>query len=340
MDMPLVSVIISTYNEEKYIADSINSILDQSYKNIEVIIVDDASTDKTVDLIKSIKSDKIKLFVNATNKKLAHNLNFAISKANGEYVARMDADDISRKDRIITQVDYLEKHKDIDIVASYAKTFGDSKIVKKSPCTDEGIKTELLFTNPICHPTVMFRKSSLDFQYDESCAAGQDYELWTRLVDKKKFHVINKILLDYRVIKRQKEFIYLELQKKSALKAKKHLFDKLFLYDSNENWNKFKLLIDVDFFDFQPKTEGQMKSIIGFANQLIEVNRKEKVFNEQELMKSLSTIVFQQWYLSLFNTNVSTDVFMKSAYRMALKQEKVLTKMKVLYKIIKKNVIK
>ena len=201
---PLVSIIISTYNEEKYILKSINSILNQSYKNIEIIIVDDASTDKTVKLIQNINSDKIKLYVNNTNKKLAHNLNFAISKSNGKYVARMDADDISRKDRIKNQVDYLEKHKDIDIVSSFAKTFGDSKITKKSPCSHEGIKATLLFTNPICHPTVMFRRSSIDFTYDERCAAGQDYELWTRIVDNKRFNVINKVLLNYRVIKRQR----------------------------------------------------------------------------------------------------------------------------------------
>lgn len=205
MDKPLVSVVMSTYNEEKYVLDSINSILNQTYENIEIIIVDDASTDNTVSLIENIATDKIRLYINDTNKKLAHNLNFAIAKARGKYVARMDADDISRRERIRTQVEYLEKHKEIDIVASYAKTFGDSDIIKKSPCTHEGIKATLLFTNPICHPTVMFRKSSIDFVYDESCAAGQDYELWARIVECKKFCAINEVLLDYRVIKRQRK---------------------------------------------------------------------------------------------------------------------------------------
>ena len=82
MKEPLVSVVISTYNEEKYILDSINSILHQTYENIEIIIVDDASTDNTVRLIQGIKNNKIRLYVNDTNRKLAHNLNFGMSKAN------------------------------------------------------------------------------------------------------------------------------------------------------------------------------------------------------------------------------------------------------------------
>lgn len=337
MEEPLVSVIMSTYNEEKYILDSINSILNQTYENIEIIVIDDASTDNTVSLIQNVQTDKIRLYVNDINRKLAHNLNFAISKAKGKYVARMDADDIARKERIRTQVDYLEKHKNVDIVASFAKTFGDSNIVKKSPCTHEGIKTTLLLTNPICHPTVMFRKSSIDFVYDESCAAGQDYELWARIIDKKIFNVISKILLDYRVIRRQRNFNYLRLQKDSALKAKQHLFDKLFPCDKNEYWDEFKMLIDVDFADFQPKTQNQMKQIVEFSDHLIETNKIKEIFDERELIKALSTIVFQQWYLSLLKTDVSSDIFLKSNYVGALKQEDFLMKMKVIYKMGKRK---
>ena len=337
MKEPLVSVVISTYNEEKYILDSINSILQQTYENIEIIIVDDASTDNTVRLIQGIKNNKIRLYVNDTNRKLAHNLNFGMSKAKGQYIARMDADDISRKERIKAQVDYLEKNIDVDVVASFAKTFGDSNIVKKSPCSHEGIKAAMLFTNPICHPTIMFRKSSIDFVYDESCAAGQDYELWARIVDKKIFNVISEVLVDYRVIKRQRNSNYLRLQKESALKAKKYLFNKLFPCDKNNFWDTFCLLVDVDFSDFQPKTQAQMKQIVAFADHLIETNKKEDIFDEREFIKALSMVVFQQWYLSLLKTDVSSDIFLKSNYVGALKQEDFMMKMKVLYKVCKRK---
>lgn len=336
MREPLVSVIISTYNEEKYILESINSILNQTYKNIEIIIIDDASIDNTVSLIQNIQTEKIRLYINDTNKKLAHNLNFAISKAKGKYVARMDADDISKKERIKIQVEYMEKHKDVDVLASFAKTFGDSKIVKRSPCSHEGIKAALLFSNPICHPTVMFRKESIDFTYDEKCVAGQDYELWTRIVGRKKFNAISNVLLDYRVIERQRNSNYLQLQKESALKAKYHLFKQLFPCDKNDYWDEFKILTDVDFADFRPKTQKQMQRIIKFSDYLLEINKKENMFDENELKKALSTVIFQQWYLSMLQTDVSPNIFLKSKYVGALISENFLVKMKVIYKIGKR----
>lgn len=337
MKEPLVSVIISTYNEEKYIIDSINSILNQNYKNIEVIVVDDASTDNTVNLIKNLKNDKIKLYINDVNKKLAYNLNFAILKSNGKYIARMDADDISRKNRIKIQVNYLESHKETDIIASFAKTFGDSNIIKKSLCSYDEVRATLLFTNPICHPTVMFRKSSIDFTYDERCVAGQDYELWSRIIDRKKIEILNEVLLDYRVVKRQRNPKYLQIQKENGLKARKYLFDKLFefSYDKDKYWEIFKLLIDIDFADFKPKTQKQMENLIKFSDYLLEENRKKKVFEEKTFKKALEKIIFWQWYLSISKTDISSDIFFKSKYISALKRQNVLIKLKVLYKILK-----
>lgn len=337
MKEPLVSVIISTYNEEKYIIDSINSILNQNYKNIEVIVVDDASTDNTVNLIKNLKNDKIKLYINDVNKKLAYNLNFAILKSNGKYIARMDADDISRKNRIKIQVNYLESHKETDIIASFAKTFGDSNIIKKSLCSYDEVRATLLFTNPICHPTVMFRKSSIDFTYDERCVAGQDYELWSRIIDRKKIEILNEVLLDYRVVKRQRNPKYLQIQKENGLKARKYLFDKLFefSYDKDKYWEIFKLLIDIDFADFKPKTQKQMENLIKFSDYLLEENRKKKVFEEKTFKKALEKIIFWQWYLSISKTDISFDIFFKSKYISALRRQNVLIKLKVLYKILK-----
>lgn len=337
MKEPLVSVIISTYNEEKYIIDSINSILNQNYKNIEVIVVDDASTDNTVNLIKNLKNDKIKLYINDVNKKLAYNLNFAILKSNGKYIARMDADDISRKNRIKMQVNYLESHKETDIIASFAKTFGDSNIIKKSLCSYDEVRATLLFTNPICHPTVMFRKSSIDFTYDERCVAGQDYELWSRIIDRKKIEILNEVLLDYRVVKRQRNPKYLQIQKENGLKARKYLFDKLFefSYDKDKYWEIFKLLIDIDFADFKPKTQKQMENLIKFSDYLLEENRKKKVFEEKTFKKALEKVIFWQWYLSISKTDISSDIFFKSKYISALKRQNILIKLKVLYKILK-----
>lgn len=139
------------------------------------------------------------------------------------------------------------------------------------------------------------------------------------------------------MIKRQRNSNYLRLQKESALKAKKYLFNKLFPCDKNNFWDTFCLLVDVDFSDFQPKTQAQMKQIVAFADHLIETNKKEDIFDEREFIKALSMVVFQQWYLSLLKTDVSSDIFLKSNYVGALKQEDFMMKMKVLYKVCKRK---
>lgn len=340
MQKPLVSVIISTYNEEKYIAESIRSILRQDYPNIEIIIVDDASTDDTVRIIREMKSDKIRLYINEENKKLAHNLNFALSKANGKYVARMDADDIARKNRISEQVLYMEQHLDVDLIAAYAKTFGDSSILKSAPSQHEDIFAELLFTNPICHPTVMLRKSTIDYLYDESCAAGQDYELWARIIGNKKFHVLDKVLLNYRVINRQRNTQYLKKQKQSAIKAREHLFYLLYDREEQDEWNQFLRLIDIDAYDFKPKSNQEMEGLLQYASSMIERNKEKKVFEENAFWKALARILFYQWYASLLVTDITGEVFLHSQFSRIIKEQPLLMQVKVFYKVFKRKMSK
>lgn len=114
----LVSVLIPVYNVEKYVFEAINSILNQTYKNLEIIIVDDCSSDKTYEIILEMakKDKRIKIFKNKENKKICYSLNFAFNMSNGYYIARMDGDDISLLDKIEKQVKYLEENKKIDLV--------------------------------------------------------------------------------------------------------------------------------------------------------------------------------------------------------------------------------
>lgn len=340
MENPLVSVIISTYNEEKYILESLESILSQSYTNLEIIIVDDASTDNTVNLIREKKSSKIQLYVNESNKKLAHNLNFAMGIAKGKYIARMDADDIAGKDRIYEQVEYMEKHPDIDVLASFAKTFGDSSILKSAPCEHEDIFAEMLFTNPICHPTVMFRTSTMDYLYDETCAAGQDYELWARIISQKKLHVLDKVLLNYRVINRQRKAEYLQLQKQSALKARTHLFYLLYDREEQDEWNQFLRLIDIDAYDFKQKSNQEMEGLLQYASSMIERNKEKKVFEENAFWKALARILFYQWYASLLVTDITGEVFLHSQFSRIIKEQPLLMQAKVFYKVFKRKMSK
>ena len=195
-----VSVIMSVYNRENYIKSSLESLLCQTFKDFEIIIIDDCSTDKSVEIIESYSDNRIKLIKNKENKGITYNLNRAIELSQGEYIARMDDDDICLPNRLECQVKFLDKHKKVDLVCSQALFFGD----KEGPTSllinnCNYIKNYLCYRNIIVHPSVMFRKSS-DIRYDENYIKAQDSEAWFRefVINGKNVAYISKPLLNYR----------------------------------------------------------------------------------------------------------------------------------------------
>lgn len=159
---PLVSVIIPCYNAEKYIEQAVHSIIKQTYKNLEIIVTDDCSTDKTFEILQRLAKEdsRIKLYKNETNLKIVKTLNNQISQVNGKYIARMDADDISLPKRIEKQVEFLENHTDYGFCGTNAYHIDENgKTIGKSvlPETFEDNKFFLKFYSTFYHPTVMIR---------------------------------------------------------------------------------------------------------------------------------------------------------------------------------------
>lgn len=204
-----VSIIMSTYNVEGYIIDCLESILKQTYNNFEVLIVDDNSSDSTVKTIESViqKDARVKIInVNSINQGLTKNLNKLIQNSTGEYIARMDADDICEPNRLEEQVKFLEENKEISVVGSIAYQINDEghkkEDYRKVPLTHEEITKTILTVNPMIHPSTMFRKEKIlnIGGYNEDYRTAQDYELWFRCIaNNLKLANINKPLLQYRV---------------------------------------------------------------------------------------------------------------------------------------------
>lgn len=198
MTNPQISVVMPTYNAEKYIAEAINSILSQTFIDFEFIIINDASTDSTKEIIKSFQDSRITLINNEQNRGVAKSLNIGIAAAEGKYIARMDADDISLQQRLQTQFDFMEQHPDIDICGSWMETFGDNKCIIKVPKKHNDIKDELFFSCSMLHPTVIFKKN-LNLQYSSDFPRAEDYDLWCRKINELKFANIPEILMYYRI---------------------------------------------------------------------------------------------------------------------------------------------
>src|SRR5258706_2603318 len=189
------------FNASGTVLEVVQSILTQTYQSLEVIIVDDGSTDDTLERIQSFQDPRIQIIGNERNRGLINSLNDAMSRAQGEYIVRMDADDVSLASRIAVQFEFT-KRVGCDISGSWIKKIGTAKGVVKYPLQHEDIRIALLFGNPIVHPSVFFHRRLLDekqFHYDLEWRHVEDYELWTRLMDKYMFATLNKPLLKYRI---------------------------------------------------------------------------------------------------------------------------------------------
>ncbi|EKP4442247.1 glycosyltransferase, partial [Vibrio alginolyticus] len=202
---PLVSIILPAYNAEKYIHQSLKSCLEQTYSNLEIIIINDGSTDLTLDIINSFKDERIHV-ISRENKGLICSLNEGIDYAKGELICRMDADDICMKDRVNEQVEIF-RDSSIDVVFSGALLIDDngSNICKAwvGKSTKE-IISRIDWYNTIYHPTVMMRKESLKIVggYKHNKKLYEDKDLWIRFIKNgNKFHFLNKELIKYRLSK-------------------------------------------------------------------------------------------------------------------------------------------
>ena len=178
-----VSVLMPVYNAASFVREAIESILVQTFSDFELIIINDGSKDETVRIVSEFRDSRIELFQNETNRGVAATLNKGLSLAKGEYIARMDADDICVKTRLACQVDYLDNNPDIGIVGSWVRLFGDQlPLIEKTPVGSDVLSAYLVFDNPIFHPTVMYRRSLIDdgLAYDVQYNRTEDFELWTR----------------------------------------------------------------------------------------------------------------------------------------------------------------
>ena len=202
--MPKISVVMSVYNGGKYLQEAIESILTQTYSDFEFIIIDDCSTDDSVNIIESYDDRRIRLIRNKHNLRLPASLNKGIKMATGKYIARMDADDISMPDRFDKQVTYMEAHSEVVAAGGSFQAIdenGNNLYIHHST-TGEKLAKYCLMPSPMAHPTVMMRRDVIvanNLFYDEQYSSAQDYDLWQRINKKFKIDNLPDILLRYRI---------------------------------------------------------------------------------------------------------------------------------------------
>ncbi|MBD2362800.1 glycosyltransferase [Anabaena minutissima FACHB-250] len=203
--MPSITVLMPVYNGEIYLREAIDSILDQTFQDFEFLIINDGSTDSTREIICSYDDPRIRLIDNDCNLGLTRSLNKGLKLAEGEFIARQDADDVSEPERLAKQVAFLETHPEVALVGTWYKDIDpQGKLIEKRnlPCNSTQIRWEILFYCPFVHSAVMFHKNSIAEQigfYNEAYSYAQDYDLWWRIARRLQIVNLNEYLVNLRI---------------------------------------------------------------------------------------------------------------------------------------------
>jgi len=203
MEDPLISVIIPVFNGEKHLKESVESVLSQTYQNWELIIINDGSTDNTEKVILNQTDKRIRYFFNETNMGIIYSLNRGLDEAKGEFIARLDADDIALPFRLEKQIKFLTGNKEYVLVGSYFHTIdaaGKYLQMVTFPDNDRDARSYLLLHNCFCHSSVMMRAAVIkELRYDPEYQICEDYDLWYRISGKGKISNIPIFAALYRL---------------------------------------------------------------------------------------------------------------------------------------------
>lgn len=220
------------YNGERYVAKAISSLLKQTLENFELIIVDDGSTDATSEVISSFNDSRIIVLGKQKNTGIVNALNAGLRESRGEFIARADHDDLSRRNRLALQVRFLRSHPDIVAVGSFALTIGRTvPWIKRPPTIPPRVKMSLAFTNPFVHSSVMMRRDSVESlgrnPYRNEFPLTEDLDLWERLGNLGNLGNLDKYLVSYRIHKEQVSRVASNEQEASVKAIQDRVFRKL-----------------------------------------------------------------------------------------------------------------
>jgi len=216
---PKVTVLLPVYNGEKYLREAIESILNQTFTDFMLLIIDDGSTDGSADIIRSYDDSRIKFLSNETNLTLITTLNKGIDASRGEYIARMDQDDISMPDRLAKQVAFMDADPELGACGSWVSLINVAGDITSNIRMPQGkyLGARYWLQSPIIHSSAMIRRSALgDLRYDQNSEHVEDYDLWFEIRKKSKIANVPRFLVRYRMHPESISFKESHTQKKKS----------------------------------------------------------------------------------------------------------------------------
>ena len=301
---PEISLIMSVYNGEDYLSEAIESVLNQTFTDFELIVINDCSTDKTEEILKGFEKldERVKVHTNEVNLRLPSSLNKAISYAQGKYIARMDADDICLPERLEKQYNFMENNPKVALSSCRFMTLKNG-LVSSGGCggksDNESVKALLLVTNPILHPGIIAKTDAIrSLGYDKNFTCTEDMELWTRFVMAGyDVEIMSEYLMIYRLHDKQITETTLEKQHKEVIAIQKNYYGAL-LETMNSEQEEFY----IKGIYFRENTD--IDKFLKFYKWLKAINRKTKSFTKGALNYAMFEILAEYKRKGITNNNL------------------------------------
>jgi glycosyltransferase involved in cell wall biosynthesis len=282
MSSPVISIVMAAFNEEKHINESIDSILKQTYSDFELIIINDGSTDKTEQIIKSFGDKRIVYVKNEKNLKLISSLNKGLELARGKYIARMDADDICYPKRLEKQLSFMEANPEVGISGAQLEIFGNSRGFMNYPLDHDSIKLRLLITSCFGNNVVIFRREifeKYELYFPNGYIHAEDYKCWTNWIKHTKLANLEDALVRYRSHSASVSITGKRTQRETRDRIRKEYLTELFQLSEQPDIATL----------FYGTLSGKRINAIKF---ILDKNNELRVFPEEKLAEAINNL----WY--------------------------------------------
>ncbi len=302
MHVPKVSVFMPVYNAGSYLYEAIDSILGQTYMDFEFVIVNDGSTDNSEEIIKSYTDSRIRLVNNPSNLGLIASLNVGLEVCSGDYIVRMDQDDVSMPDRIMLQIDYMDRHPEVGLLGSWFEDFGEniqSRVVKYS-ADDTEIRIRHLYQTHISHPTAVIRTSvvrSNNIRFDSDYVHGEDYNCWVTMSAHCKLSNYPAVLVRKRDHPRNITNSFSTTMHETCTRVKQKQFEDMGAPVNQEEADLYTRFADPEW----QFSMSEMKKLENLLSRIEEANRLSGFIPAKEYSEYLAT----KWFhLCLHNNHL------------------------------------
>jgi len=277
------------YNAGKFVEKSVKSLLDQTFRNFELIIVDDGSSDNSLKIISSFKDERIRILKNETNHGIVYSRNRGLSKTHGRYYAPFDADDVARKDKLEKQITFLDSNPEFAMIGSWAKLI-DNKNMElqkkwKLNAPPERIPSIMLFRNYFVHSSIMVRSNLISQEkYSAGFDVVEDYKFCADIALHHKVYNLPEYLIQYRVHDESAMRSNRERMKAQDIKIYRYLFDLLKINLSDTDLNSIFALKGEQKIDDLVL----IKEIHNFLEMILLKNLDQQIFDQKQLLKTIT----------------------------------------------------